>query len=110
MFIVSIQNSFTLLFASWTSDRKTIDIQLEYQVDTGSARNIFNPKSLIVIDQTFDTIGVPEKTNNRAIFDNLKIRKYHVDIDGVRYPWDGVSIDYAINDYADRYRDLKNIL
>ena len=35
------------------------------------------------------------------------MRKYHVDIDGVRYPRDGVSIDYGLNDYIDQYPDLK---
>ena len=30
-----------------------------------------------------------------------------VDIDGVRYPTDGVSIDYASNDYNDQYRNSK---
>ena len=35
------------------------------------------------------------------------MRKYHVDIDGVRYPRHGVSIDYELNDYVDQYRDLK---
>ena len=35
------------------------------------------------------------------------MRKYHVDIDGIRYPREGGSFDYGINDYIDRYRDLK---
>ena len=33
--------------------------------------------------------------------------KDHVDIDGVRYPRDGVNFDYGINDYVDQYRYLK---
>ena len=33
--------------------------------------------------------------------------KYHVDFDDVRYPRDGVSIDYASNDYNNHNRDLK---
>ena len=35
------------------------------------------------------------------------MRKYHVDYDSVRCPRDGVSIDYASNDYLDQYRRLK---
>ena len=35
------------------------------------------------------------------------MRKHHVDIDGVCYSRDGVSIEYASNDYLDQYGDLK---
>ena len=35
------------------------------------------------------------------------MRKYHVDIDGVRYPRDGLNTDYELNDYVDQYKDLK---
>ena len=49
----------------------------------------------------------PNKTNNVAVFNNLDVRKYHVAIDGVRYPRDGVKNDNAFNDYLDQYRDLK---
>ena len=103
----SIENSFTLLFDSWSTDRKTLDTQLEYQVDIGSAQNINSPKYLIVAHQTAVRIGTPTKANNVAVFDNLNVRKHHVDIDGVRYPRDGVSIDYASDDHVDQYRDLK---
>ena len=95
MFNDSVQNSFTLSFDSWTSGRKTVDTQLEYQVDIGSVQNINSPKYLIVAHQTASKRGVPNKSNNIAIFDNIDVRKYHVDIDGVCYPRDGVSIDYA---------------
>ena len=47
------------------------------------------------------------KQKSIALFDNLNVRKNHVDIDGVRFPRDGVGIDYASNDYVDQYRDLK---
>ena len=49
----------------------------------------------------------PNKANNVAVFDNLKVRKYNVVIAGVRYPRDGVSIEYASNDYVDHYRGPK---
>ena len=44
MFIDSIKDSFTLSFDSWSTDKKTVDTQLEYQVDIGSAQNINSPK------------------------------------------------------------------
>ena len=105
MFNDSNENSFTLSFDSCSRDRKTVDTLLEYQVDIGSAQNINSPKYLLVAHQTAVTIGVPNKTNNFAVFDNLNVRKDHVD--GVGYRRDGFSIDYGLNDYVDQYRDLK---
>ena len=35
------------------------------------------------------------------------MKKYRVDIDGVRYPKDGLSNEYASNDYVDQFRDLE---
>ena len=107
IFTDSIRNSFILSFDSRSTDRKTVDTQSEYQVDIGSAQNINSPKYLIVTHRRAARMGVPNKANNVAIFENLNVRKYHVDIDGVRYPRDGVSIDYTSSDYPDRYRDLK---
>ena len=47
--------------------------------------------------------------DNIAVFTNLNVKSYQVDIDGVRYPRDGVSIDYASSDFLVQYRDLKII-
>ena len=110
MFNDSFKNSFTLSFDTWCNDRKTADTQLEDQVDIGSAQNISSPKNLIVAHQTAVRIGNPIKENDIIVFDKLNVRKYHVDIDGVGFPRDGVSIEYAFNDYIDQYRDLTNIL
>ena len=107
MFNDSIKKSFTISFDSWSIHRRTVDTQLEYQVDIGSAQNINSPKYLIVAHQTAARAGIPKKANNIAIFNNLNVRKYHVDIDGERNPRDGVSIDYASNDYLDQCGDLK---
>ena len=106
MFNESIESSFTLSFDSWTSDRKTVNIQLEDQVYIGRAQNINSPDYLIVAHQTADRIGVPN-INSIPVFDTLDVRKYFVDIDGVRYPRDALSIDYASNDYVDQYGDLE---
>ena len=107
MFNDSIKNSFTLSFVSWNTDRKTVDTQLEYQVDLVTSQYINSSKFLLVAHQTALRTGVLNKAKNVAVFDNLNVRKYHVDIDGVRYPRDGVSIEYALNDYLDEYRDIK---
>ena len=80
----SIENSFTLSFDFWSTDKKIVHTQLEYQVDVGSAQNISSPKYLILAHQTAVRIGTPKKANNDAVPNNLNVRKYHVDIDGVR--------------------------
>ena len=102
-----IENSFTFSFDSWSTERKTVDTQLDAQVDIGSAQNINSPKYLIVTCQTAARIRVPNKANYVAVFDNLDVRQYHVDIDGVRCRRDGVCIDYASNDYVNQYRQPK---
>ena len=61
MFNDSIKISSALSIASWTSDRKTVDTQFEYQVDIGSAQSINSPKNLIVAHQTEARKGTPNK-------------------------------------------------
>ena len=106
MFNDSIKDGSTLSFDSWTSEKKTVDTQLEYQSDIGSAQNNNCPKFLIAIHQAAARIGVPNKANNIAIFDHVDMRKHHIDIDGNRYPKDSITVDYGLNDYVDQYRDL----
>ena len=47
------------------------------------------------------------KKINIAIFDNLDLRKYFVEIDGQRYHRDSVLTHYEENDYIQQYKDLK---
>ena len=107
MFNDSIKNSFNISFDSWTTDRKIVNTDLEYQLDIGSSANINSPKYLIVAHQTAARSGASNKANNISIFDNLDIRKYFVEIDGIRYPKDSVHVNYTENDYLDQYRDIK---
>ena len=64
-----------------------------------------SPKYMSSAHQTKDGILTPNKNNNIAIFDNLGLRKYYVEIDGQRYPRVGKSINYTENEYIDQYRD-----
>ena len=57
--------------------------------------------------QTKDRILTPIKNDNIATFDNLDLHKCYVEIDGQRYPRDGISINYSEIDCIDQYRDLK---
>ena len=98
MFNESLKNSFTLSFDSWYTDRKVVNDGLEFQIDIGSAQNVNSPKYLIAAHQIANRVGVPNKANNIAFFDNLDVRKYFVEIDGQRYSKDGVNVNYGDND------------
>ena len=65
------EKSFTSSFDPWSTVRKTVDTQLGYQIDIGSAQNIRSPKYLIVALQTAVTIGTRNEAVNVAVFDNL---------------------------------------
>ena len=71
----STKKIFTLSFDSWATDRKTVDTQLEKQVDKGSAQTTISPKILIVAHQTAARKGVPSKANNIAFYDTLNTGK-----------------------------------
>ena len=62
-----MKNSFSSSLDSWSTDRKTVDTQLQYQVDIGIALNINSPKNLTVAHQTAIRIGTPNKANNVAV-------------------------------------------
>ena len=47
------------------------------------------------------------KEINIAIFDNLDLRKYYVEIDSLRYPRETLFLKHEQNDYIERYKDLK---
>ena len=107
MFTESIKNIYTSSYDSWTSDGKYVNDGLEFQVDIGSAQNINSREYLRIANQTADGINKLNKANNIAVFDNLDVRKDFCEIDGQRYPRDGIITSYAENDYLDQYRDLK---
>ena len=106
MFNEAIMNNYTITFDSWYTERKNSNDGRELQVDIGSAQQINSPKYLISAFQTPARTTL-NKASNPAIFDNNHVTKYFVEIDGVRYPKDGVFIVFEENSYLDQYRDLK---
>ena len=106
MFNEAIMNNYTITFDSWYTERKISNDGRELQVDIGSAQHINSPKYLISAFQTMART-TPNKASNPAIFDNNNVTKYFVEIDGVRYPKDGVLTNFEENSYLDQYRDLK---
>ena len=106
MFNEAIMNNYTISFDSWYTERKISNDGRELQVDIGSAQQMNSPKYLMSAFQT-PTRTTPNKASNPAIFDKNHVTKYFVEIDGVRYPKDGVLINFEENLYLDQYRDLK---
>ena len=106
MFNETTQNNYKTSFDEWYTERRIIS-DLLIQHDIGSAQNIIQPKCLICAHQTNLRTTTPDKKINIAIFDNMDISKYFVEIDGQRYPRDSVLINYEENDYIQKYKDLK---
>ena len=107
MFNESSMNIYTITFDSWYIERKNSHDGGELQVDIGSAQHVNSPKYLITAFQTTDRIGVPNKANNIAVFDTNHVTNYFVEIDGSRYPRDGILANLEESSYLDQYRDLK---
>ena len=106
MFNEATQSNYKISFDEWYTERRIIS-DLLVQHDIGSAQNVIQPKYLICAHQTNLRTATPDKKINIAIFDNMDLRKYYVEIDGLRYPRDNVLINYNENDYIQEYKDLK---
>ena len=106
MFNEAIMNNYTITFDSWYTERKISNDGREFQVDIASAQHINSPKYLISAFQTIARTTL-NKASNPAIFDSNHVSKYFVEIDGVRYPKDGVLTNFEENSYLDQFRDLK---
>ena len=106
MFNEATQNNYKISFDEWYTERRIIT-DLLVQHDIGSAQNVIQPKYLISAHQTNLGTTTPDKKINVAIFDNMDLRKYFVETDSLRYPRDGVLINYEENDYIQEYKNLK---
>ena len=106
MFNEATQNKYKISYEEWFTERPVISDQI-IQLDIGRSQNVQSPKYLIGAHQTRIRADTANKNKNIAIFDNLDLRKYDVEIDGVRYPRDSSLINYEENDYIEQYKDLK---
>ena len=100
-------NKYRITFESCYTERKNSNDGRELQGDIGSAQLNISPKCLIGTFQTNERIGTPDKTRNPAVFDNNHVIKHFVEIEGARYPRDGVSTNFEKNSYLGQYRDVK---
>ena len=73
---------------------------------TSNTRYDYSNGYLIGAHQTRARADTANKNNNIAIFHNLNLQKYYVEIDSVRYPRDNVLVNYEQNDYIEQYKDL----
>ena len=101
MFNEAIMNNYTITFDSWYTERKISNDGRELQIDVASAQGINSPKYLISAFQT-NARTTPNKASSPAIFDHNNVTKYFVEIDGIRYPKDGVLNNFGENSYLDQ--------
>ena len=99
----AIGESFTLSFDAWVTDRKPVNTGNEYQLDIGSVSNTNIPLYLIVAHQKTqrENPARPPNQFNNAIFDHVDVKRFFVEIDGVRYPKDPVETNFSDNKYLD---------
>ena len=106
MFIEVTQNNYKISFDEWYTERRVLSDTIT-QLDVGTSQHVHSPKNLIGAHQTLTRADTANKNNNIAIFDNLNLQKYYVEIDSVSYPQESVLINYERNDYIEQYEDLK---
>ena len=106
MFNESIQNNYRILFDERYSERRIATDQI-FQVDIGSFQAGSSPKLLICAHQQANRSDPSNKRKNISIFDDLGVRKYFVEIDGIRYPRDSVLTNYDLTNYRDQYKDVE---
>ena len=106
MFNEATQNDFKTTFDEWYAERRIISDTIT-QLDSGTSQHVNSPKYLFGAHQTRIRADTANKSNNIAIFDDLNLQKYYIEIDSVRYPRDSVLVNYEQNDYIEQYKDLK---
>ena len=106
--------SFTLSYESWTTDRKPVDTAEPFQIDISSTSIINSPLYIIAAHQKTQrphpadaTLNLSKNRFNNAILDHAQVKKYYVEVDGVRYPKNPIMTNFDDNNYLDQYRDLK---
>ena len=85
VFNEATQNNYRISFDEWFTEKRLIS-DLLVQHDIGSAQNVKFHNYMICAHQTSLRTTTPERKTNIAIFDNLDLRKSHVEIDSVISP------------------------
>ena len=106
MFNEATQNNHKISFDEWYTERQIISDTIT-QLNIGTFQHVKSPKYLIAAHQTRIRADTANRNNNIALFDNLNLQIYYVEIDSVRYPRDNVLVNYEQNEYIEKYKDLK---
>ena len=106
MYFEATQNNYKVSYDDNYTERRVISAMI-VQHDIGSTQQVNSPKYSISAHQTKHSTSAPDKKINFAIFDNVDLRKYHVEIDSLRYSRDSLFINYGENYYIDQYKKLK---
>ena len=103
MFNEATRKNYKVSFDEWYTERPVISDTIT-QLDNGTSQHVNSPKYLIGAHQTRTRADTANKNNNIAIFDNLNLQKYYVEIDSVRYPRDSVLVNYEQNGDIEKYK------
>ena len=106
MFNETTQNNYKIYYDKYFTERRVISDMIT-QLDIGSSGNVQSPKYLIGAHQTRAWADTANKNNNIAIFDHVNLKKYEVEIYGIRCPRDSVLVNYEQNDYIEQFKHVK---
>ena len=106
MFNEATQNSYKISYDEYFTERRVISDMIT-QADILSSQQVKSPQCSNGAHQTRGRAETADKNKNIAMFDNLNLVKYYVEIAEVRYPGDGVIVYYGQDDYVEQYKDLK---
>ena len=106
MFNAATQNNYKIFFDEWFTERRVMSDTIT-QLDIGTSQHVNSSKYLIGAHQTRIRAETANKNNKIAIFGNLNLQKFYVEIDSVRYPRDSVLLNFEQNEYIEQYKDLK---
>ena len=106
MFNEATQINYKISYDEFYTERRGLS-DLITQADIGCSQQGDNPKYFFGAHQTRARADTADKNHTIAIFDNLNLQKYYVEIDGVRYQRDSVLLKYEQYDFIEQYKDLK---
>ena len=86
-------NNYKVSYDEYFTERLVISDMIA-QIDIGSTQQANSPRYLICAHQTHTRVDTPNKKCNIAIFDNLGLRKFFVEIDSQRHPKDSLLMNY----------------
>ena len=90
----------------WYTERR-VTADTITQLNIGTSQYVISPNKLFAAHQTRIRADTAKEKSNIAIFDNLNLQKFYVEIGSVRFPRYSVLVNYEQSDYIEQYKDLK---